>query len=225
MAFGEETAMREAPFTRLEEVVLDQLFPEVDVSLRQGRHIDRSDGDFYTFLIEAQAQLELFYRRYGCELVHSTDGYFYLVPTGDQLGRRHLTVGEMLVGQTLALAYLDPATVSAGGIVHREEVLSRLAGLLGERELVLALNPRRRRYDERVAQETVRVEIARALRGLSSLGFIELLDTDQLRLRPPVLRFADSVRALEDPAVALARLVSESKIVTEPQDDEEENDV
>ena len=216
--------MREAPFARLEEVILDDLFPDVDVSLRQGRHIDRNDGDVYTFLVEAQGQLESFYRRYGCELVHATDGYFYLVPTGDKLGRRHLSAGEMLVGQTLALAYLDPATVSAGGIVNREQVLSRLAGLLGERELVQALNPRRRRYDERVAQETVRLEIARALRGLTSLGFIELLDSDQLRLRPPILRFADSVRGLEDPATALARLVSEAKVVIDSQEDEGEDE-
>lgn len=219
-----DTTMREAPFARLEEVILDDLFPDVDVSLRQGRHIDRNDGDVYTFLVEAQGQLESFYRRYGCELVHATDGYFYLVPTGDKLGRRHLSAGEMLVGQTLALAYLDPATVSAGGIVNREQVLSRLAGLLGERELVQALNPRRRRYDERVAQETVRLEIARALRGLTSLGFIELLDSDQLRLRPPILRFADSVRGLEDPATALARLVSEAKVVIDSQEDEGEDE-
>jgi chromosome partition protein MukE len=216
--------MREAPFARLEEVILDDLFPDVDVSLRQGRHIDRNDGDVYTFLVEAQGQLESFYRRYGCELLHATDGYFYLVPTGDKLGRRHLSAGEMLVGQTLALAYLDPATVSAGGIVNREQVLSRLAGLLGERELVQALNPRRRRYDERVGQETVRLEIARALPGLTSLGFIELLDSDQLRLRPPILRFADSVRGLEDPATALARLVSEAKVVIERQEDEGEDE-
>jgi len=53
--------MREVPFARLEEVILDELFPEADVSLRQGRHIDRNDGDCYTFLVEAQAQLEPFY--------------------------------------------------------------------------------------------------------------------------------------------------------------------
>jgi chromosome partition protein MukE len=205
-------------------MILDALFPEVDVSLRQGRHIDRDDGASYTFLIEAQVQLEGLYHRYGCELVHSSDGYFYLVPTSDLLGRRHLTVGEMLVGQTLALAYLDPATVSAGGIVSREDILSRLAGLLGERELIQALNPRRRKYDERVAQETVRLEFGRALRGLASLGFIEHLDSDQLRLRPPLLRFADSVRGLEDPAAALARLISEGKIITQSLDEEGEDE-
>jgi chromosome partition protein MukE len=156
--------------------------------------------------------------------VHSTDGYFYLVPTNDLLGRRHLTVGEMLVGQTLALVYLDPATVSAGGVVNREEILSRLAGLLGERELIQALNPRRRKYDERIAHETVRLEVGKALRGLASLGFIESLNSDQARLRPPLLRFADSVRSLDDPAAALSRLISESKVVTRiaNEDDEDE---
>src|SRR5947209_7203656 len=165
--------MNEVPFSRLEDVVLDELFPVVDVALRQGCHIDRNDGSSYTFLLDSRNHLEPLYQRYGCELVHSTDGYFYLVPMNDLLGRRHLTVGEMLVGQTLALSYLDPATVSAGGTVHREEVLSRLAGLLGERELIQALNPRRRKYDERVAHETVRLEVGKALRGLASLGFIE----------------------------------------------------
>jgi chromosome partition protein MukE len=86
------------------------------------------------------------------------------------------------------------------------------------------LNPRRRKYDERIAQETVRQEIARALRGLAGLGFIELLDSDQLRLRPPILRFADAVRGLEDPVTALARLVSEAKVVIERQEDEEEDE-
>jgi chromosome partition protein MukE len=130
----------------------------------------------------------------------------------------------MLVGQTLAIAYLEPSTVSAGGIVSREQILSRLAGLVGERELVQALNPRRRKYDERIAQETVRVEIGRALRGLATLGFIELIDADHARLRAPILRFADSVRGLEDPATALARLVAEAKVVTEPPDDEDVED-
>lgn len=221
---GAEEAMREAPFARLEDVILDELFPEIDVGLRQGRHIDRNDGTSYTFLVEAQTQLEELYRRYGCELVHSSDGYFYLVPMSDLLGRRHLSVGEMLVGQTLALTYLDPATVAAGGIVNREQILSRLAGLLGERELIQALNPRRRKYDERVAQETVRLEVGKALRGLASLGFIELLDLDRLRLRPPLLRFADSVRGLEDPEMALARLISEAKVVTQSPEDEGEDE-
>ncbi|MFA4836203.1 MAG: chromosome partition protein MukE, partial [Dehalococcoidia bacterium] len=90
-------------FVTLEEVINDMVFPDVDVALRRGRHIDREDGDWYAFVIDAQDHLEQFYRRYGCDLIAQSDGYFYLLPTGDQLSRRHLTAGEMLVGQVLAL--------------------------------------------------------------------------------------------------------------------------
>ena len=69
-----------------------------------------------------------FYRRFGCELVQQSDGYFYLLPSGDRLGRRQLSAGEMLVGQTLALLYLDPATLQHGGVVGSEALLQRLAG-------------------------------------------------------------------------------------------------
>jgi len=175
--------MHESAFHQLEEVIQDPLFPEIDLALRAGRHVDRDDGERYAFVLDAQSLLESFYRRYGCELIHASDGFFYLLPVGDQMGRRHLTAGEMLVGQTLALLYLEPTTVQAGGVTQQSVVVARLASLVGERELVQALNPRRRKYDERVAQETARLEIAKALRGLESLGFIDLEEGEQVRLR------------------------------------------
>nr|WP_242477059.1 chromosome partition protein MukE [Halochromatium glycolicum] len=101
------------------------------------------------------------HRRFGCELIQRADGYFYLLPSGDRLGRRQLTVGEMLVGQTLALMYLDPATLQHGGMVQRETLLQRLSGLLGTEALVRTLNPRRRKFDERIAAETVRTKRTR----------------------------------------------------------------
>jgi len=216
--------MNDKAFARLEEVVLDPIFPEVDVALRQGRHIDRDEGDSYAFLLDAQDTLEPFYMRYGWDLIHASDGFFYLLPRGDQLGQRHLSVGEMLVGQTLALMYLDPTTLQAGGVVQRPQLVARLAGLIGERELVSALNPRRRKYDERIAQETVRTEVGKALRGLAGLGFVEILGEEQLRLRPPLLRFAEPVRGLEDPQSALARLVAVGKAVMAVAEDAEKDE-
>jgi chromosome partition protein MukE len=201
-------------FGTLEEVIRDPAFPEVDLALRRGRHIDRADGDWYSFITDAQDHLEHLYRRYGCELVTQSDGYFYLLPTGDQLSRRQLSAGEMLVGQTLALQYLDPGTVQSGGIVTREQVLSRLAGLIGEQELAKALEPRRKRFDdERLVHEIIRRRVAEAIRRLVELGFIEPLDQDNLRLRSPLLRFADPVRGLQDIVIALERLVARGEIV------------
>jgi chromosome partition protein MukE len=201
-------------FASLEEVIQDLMFPAVDVALRRGRHIDREDGDWYAFITDAQNHLEQLYRRYGCELVTQSDGYFYLLPTGDQLSRRHLSAGEMLVGQTLALQYLDPSTIQSGGVVTREQLLTRLAGLVGDRELAKALEPRRKRFDdERIVHEIIRKRVAEGTRRLAILGFIEILDEDHLRLRSPLLRFADPVRGLSDSSVAMERLIAKGEIV------------
>lgn len=209
-------------FARLEDVIDHDLYPEVDLALRSGRHVGREDDAAYAFLADALDHLEPLYRRFGAELVHKSDGYFYLLPSGDRLGRAHLSAGEMLVGQTLALLYLDPSTLELGGLVTRETLLQRLSGLVGVDDLVTTLNPRRRRYDERVAAETVRKKVAQALRGLDDLGFIDVVDGDRLRLRPALMRFAEPVRASSDPTAALERLVASGEVdVPEDSDDDD----
>lgn len=203
-------------FQRLEDVVLDELFPEIDLLLRRGRHIGREDEGAYAFLVDALDHLEPFYRRFGAELVHKSDGYFYLLPRGERLGRGQLSAGEMMVGQSLALLYLDPSTLQLGGVVGKDILLQRLAGLVGTQDLVRTLNPRRRKYDERIAAETVRTKVASALRGLADLGFIDLIDGDRIRLRPALMRFAEPVRSSSDPSSALERLISVGEL--EPGD-------
>jgi chromosome partition protein MukE len=210
-------------FESLEAVIADERFPDVDLMLRRGRHVGRDDGSAYDYLVDAQALLEPFYRRFGCELIQQSDGYFYLLPSGDRLGRRQLSAGEMLVGQTLALLYLDPATLEHGGLVRRDTLLERLAGLIGQDILVRTLNPRRRRYDERIAAETVRTQVAEALRRLSDLGFVDIVDEAGLRLRPALMRFAEPVRGLGDRAAALERLVARGEVLMGDEGEEEAN--
>ena len=205
--------MTASTFQSLEEVIRDDHFPETDLVLRRGRHIGRDDGTAYDFLVDAADHLEPFYRRFGCDLVQRSDGYFYLLPSGDRLGRRQLSAGEMLVGQTLALLYLDPSTLQHGGVVAREVLLQRLDGLIGTESLVRTLNPRRKRFDERVAAETVRTQVADALRKLADLGFVDVVDEGRLRLRPALLRFAEPVRDLQDLTSALERLVASGEVL------------
>jgi chromosome partition protein MukE len=213
-------------FLALGDVVADELFPDVDLALRRGRHIDREDQLWYSLLVDGQALLEAFYRRYGCELIHPADGYFYLLPSGDRLGRRHLSVPEMLVGQALTLLYLDPATLQHGGVIKRTDALSHLAAVMGGDALTRAFNPKRKRVDERVAQETVRNKFSGALGRLAALGFVELLEADSLRLRAGLLRFAEPVRGRGSPAEALERLVARGELVLgdggelEPEDED-----
>ncbi len=163
-------------------------------------------------------------RRFGCELIHKTDGYFYLLPTSDRLGRRHLSAGEMLVGQALTLLYLDPATVEQGGTVTREQIMAQLAGALGTEPLLRAMNPKRRRFDERIAEETARTKVNEAVRRLGALGFVELVDEARVRLRPALMRFAEPVRGGTAPEIALERLVEGGELALAasfPADDDE----
>jgi chromosome partition protein MukE len=208
-------------FHSLEAAIADEHFPDVDLVLRRGRHIGRDDGTAYDYLVDAQALLEGFYARFGCELVHRSDGYFYLLPAGDRLGRRQLSAGEMLVGQTLALLYLDPATLQHGGLIGREALLQRLSGLLGTDVLVRTLSPRKRKYDERIAAEMVRAQVGEALRRLADLGFVDILDEAHLRLRPALLRFAEPVRGLADANAALERLVARGEVLLGEADGDE----
>lgn len=220
--------MSASNFHTLEEALADEHYPEVDLALRRGRHIGRDDGTIYEYLVDAQALLEAFYLRFGCELIQQSDGYFYLLPSGDRLGRRQLSSGEMLVGQTLALLYLDPATLQHGGIVGRPALLQRLSALLGTEVLVRTLDPRRARrgkYDERVAAEAVRSKVVEALRRLADLGFVDILDDTRLRLRPALMRFADPVRGLGDRSAALERLVRVGEVALGDDEQEPDEDV
>src|SRR5262245_10397123 len=80
------TSVSESRYRSLEDVVRDDTFPSVDLTLRRGGHISQEDVESFMFVADAQMLLEDFYRRYGCELIRSSDQFFYLVPAGDRLG-------------------------------------------------------------------------------------------------------------------------------------------
>jgi chromosome partition protein MukE len=212
-------------YALLQDVVMDADFPDLDLALRRGRHVDREDAAWYALLCDAQEQLELFYRRYGCELIHKTDGYFYLLPTGDKISRKQLSASDMLVGQALALLYLDPANVERGGMIAQEDLIAQLSGVLGTDALIAAFNPsggtgKRKKYDERIAQRNVRNRVAEAGRRLASMGFVDVSEDDRVRLRPALMRFAEPVRGLSEPAEALAKLVAQGEVELAPQEAE-----
>lgn len=217
--------MSKAEYALLQDVIMDADFPDLDLALRRGRHIDREDAAWYALLSDAQELLEPFYRRYGCELIHKTDGYFYLLPTGDKVSRKQLAATDMLVGQALALLYLDPAALERGGVVTQEEIVSQLSAVLGSDALIGVFSPgKRKARDERIAQRNVRQRVGESVRRLAALGFVELSDENAVRLRAALLRFAEPVRGLSEPAEALAKLVAQGEVALAPDEPEEGED-
>jgi chromosome partition protein MukE len=122
----------------------------------------------------------------------------------------------MLVGQGLTLLYLDPATVEQGGVTSRDQLLAQLSASMGTEQLMLAFNAKKKRTDERVAQETVRARVSEAIRRLAGLGFVELLTEERIRLRSSLLRFAEPVRGSGAELEALERLVASGEVALTP---------
>lgn len=214
----------EPTYQSLAAALEDPIFPEVDALLRQGRHIHRGETERYAFLCEANDHLERWYRRYGCDLVRTSDGYFYLLPQQEKIRRRQLSVADMLLGKVLALLYLEPETLQKGGVVGRAQALQSLTTLVGQENLLLRFNPRKKRRDERTEQENVRNELDRALRLLCELGFAERVDEEHVRLHPPILRFAESVRSAADPQATLAEMIRSGKATLGQPPEEQESD-
>src|SRR5687768_13280494 len=92
---------------------------------------------------------------------------------------------------------------------------------MGTDALMHTLNPKRKRADERVMQRTVRQKVNEALRRLAQLGFVELLDGEQLRLWPSLMRFAEPVRGLDAPSEALKRMLARGEVSLGPGDADE----
>ncbi len=214
----------EPPYPTLQAVIEDQNFPRADTALRRGRHIDQDDVELYAFLADAQAWLEPYYRRFGLELIRIEDGYFYLLPTRATVLRRKLSAGAMLTGQAMALLRLDPSLVETAGVVQKKQVVEMLANLVGEERLLSALNPRLTRRSAMLDPDRIRTELDKGLRALEEMGFLDRRGDEELRLRTPLLRFADPVRTLADPSAALSEMMARGEIEMDTEVDEEEDE-
>ncbi|WP_455286492.1 chromosome partition protein MukE [Cupriavidus necator] len=119
----------------LTDVYLDPLFPEVDVALRQGKHLGTESEPFtYDFLSSNQDALTSIYGRYRVAFVRGPEGYFYLRPSSVSdrapLGYRHLSKMDMLVGLALSGMYLDPEWLQTGRRIPEGRILLYLEQVL-----------------------------------------------------------------------------------------------
>lgn len=195
------------------------LFVGVDLHLRAGGHLDASDLARFSYVREHEIALEYFYEKYHCDLVRSTEDYYYLRPRGDLLRQRALTVAEMYVGMVLCLFYLDPGVRAGTGAVTEDQVFEQLSTLLGRRRLTRTLQQQRRRENAIAEEGKNRAYLRSALRTLRRLGFVEHQRGGKLIPRPSLMRFAEPVHGQADLAYGLERLVRTGDVVRSDQED------
>jgi chromosome partition protein MukE len=183
-------------YSTLQDVLNDDLFPQLDCDLRQGKHIGQEDLTAYSFLEEAFPYLYKFYRKFSCELVHDTSeesGFFFLSSYGDMFGKRQLSAAEMIVGMGLAYMLMDPEYISKR--IPFERLVFTLKTLLGEEPYFSRMAPRIRGKNTEGDEQKAEEEVAKAVRRLGVLGFLTWSRTAEFIIpKSPIFRFISPVR-------------------------------
>ncbi|MEH8030125.1 chromosome partition protein MukE [Gallibacterium anatis] len=211
-----ETTSYEPIPAKLAIAIANPLFPVVDSQLRSGRHISIDQLDPHAFLMDFQAELELFYRRYNVELIRAAEGFFYLRPKATTLiARSVLSELEMLVGKVLCYLYLSPERLAQQGVFTIQEVYDELLNLADENKLLKAVNQRSSGsdLDKQKLAEKVRAAISR-LRRLGMLQTVGEQNSGKFIISEAVFRFGAEVRSGEDLQAAQLRLIREGEIAT-----------
>ncbi len=213
-------------YNDLHELIMDDLFPEIDVKLRSGWHCDEEEIQDYDFITQALDWLMIYYERYECELVYASEGYYYLRPISKLIKTYSLGMEAMVVSQFLALMKMDPQYLETSGNFNLQELLEKIELLLG-RTQINRIFLRRKRNKELVGEQDIasfQQAVKKALRELARLGFVTInTDFSKIYPRKPIFRFIDPVRNLENPAQALENLVKgENPFAGENEEKEEE---
>ncbi|MDP8078808.1 chromosome partition protein MukE [Phocoenobacter skyensis] len=202
--------------TKLAMAIANPIFPELDSQLRAGRHISIELLDQHSFLMDFQAELEQFYRRYNVELIRAAEGFFYLRPKATTLiARSVMSEMEMLVGKVLCYLYLSPERLAQQGIFSFDDVYEELLNLADEAKLLKAVNPRSTGSD--LDKAKLLEKVGGALRRLARIGIITRVGEQNSRkfvISESAFRFGADVRSGDDPREAQLRLIRDGEGTT-----------
>ena len=211
-------------YQNIGDVIKDELFPELDSRLRRGEHIDSRHAKLFNMLNDSAQWLGEYYHRYGVDLVHTPEDFYYLKPGNSQkqlIKSRKLDELTMICGQVLALYHLDPEQLEGSGWISLDAIYERLRLLLDDVYLCKLLE--RRKLDTQADRDKGLDTLRKAVRQLARLGMIRLENnlTNRVQTQSPLMRFIDPVRTAPCTREALEKLVTQGVISLDEEDDSE----
>lgn len=173
-------------------IFLEKHFAETDVILRRGGNINMSEIALYEFCCQEFEMLQRFYENLECNFVQHTDGFFFLVPTGNILTTKMLSRACINVGQILAMLARDPEITRTSGRIEVNQILKTIDTMV-PREIQKAIyspNTRESNTDKSIGDE-----VRKALRQLADLRFIRFVaGSETIVLAESINRFAEIAR-------------------------------
>lgn len=200
----------------------DAKFVEIDLLLRRGAHINRSNLVAYEYMIQNFEELQRFYAQYGCSLHQHPDGFFFVTAKNGMLRTRLLPKPCVHLGIFIALKARDPEITRSLGRIPINTFIQDIETSIPRNILQQVYAPKRR---ETVVDEVISDEIRRSLKTLADLGFIELTDA-AIRPLEAINRFAELARYSNEPdeASRLALTVQRGVVFSDGIENEEYED-
>lgn len=180
----------------------ERTFAEIDVTLRRGGHINRTDIGFYDYICRHFAEMTSFYEGYGCGLHQHPDGCFYLTGKDSLLRTTLLPKSCVHLGEVIALKARDPQITRSSGFINTNQLFRDIETSVSRETLRRTYAPR---STETTADTAITEEIWRALKLLADLRCIEIRGAT-IKPLEAIHRFADIARhenAQEDTALQL----------------------
>lgn len=192
-------------------------FVEIDVILRRGGNINRSDIHLYQFICDNYDELRSFYERFGCNLVQHPDGFFFLLSRGDVLRSRLMSKPCMHLGMFIALKMRDPEITRSSGKFSTAQLLKAIETAVPHETLQRVYAPKQREASQ---YERIAEEILRALKVLEDLRFLKVKE-DTIRPTEAINRFAEVARHVGDsnPAAREALLTQRGVTFSDAEED------
>lgn len=202
---------------------LDKQFVDVDLVLRRGGHINRSNLIAYDWLCNNYGDLKSFYANYGATLAQHPDGFFFLIVSqGSRLRSRLLSKPCVHLGIFIALKARDPEITRSSGWMQTTQFLHDIETTVPKNVLQEVYAPGRK---ENVVDDRITFTIAHALRVLADLCFIESKG-DRFRPLEAINRFAEFARHdnAPDENARIKMAIERGVVLHDPTDEENLDD-
>lgn len=194
-------------------------FVEVDLILRRGGHVNRTDFALHDWICQEYENLSTFYSNYGCSLRQHPDGFFFLVSSGKKLKTRVLPKSYVHLGLFLALKARDPEITKTSGWIAIEQLLQDIQTTVPKETLRKVYAPR---AGESLVNKRIGEEIRNGIKLFADLKFIEIRE-NALKPLEAIGRFAELARYDNEPdEIAKNRLELECGVALQIDDEDEE---
>lgn len=168
----------------------DPLFARIDVQLRRGGNINRSDPAAFAHIGLRFSEYEHFYSQYGSAIQLHPDGCYFLSVTDGLLPSRNLPRACIHLGMVIELKSRDPAVTRTLERISIPDLLHEMRATIPRDTLHRVYAPKNREMTmDRAIEEKYRASI----QELARLSFIERI-ADLLRPLEAIHRFADVAR-------------------------------